>query len=136
MTHYKQLLDPGLFIGPQDFPKDKTLVISRMVREALPEREGDEKKSAPMMYFAHDGKELSRKFKVPKSVLYGLSLELGTDVDQWAGKTVTLFAARCMSFGEVEECVRVRFSPDTEAKIRKWLKKRKANFNAYLIKEG
>lgn len=133
MTHYKTLLDPGLFIGPQDFPTDKTLTVSRIVRENLPARDGEAVTAAPMIYFTHAGKELPRKFKVPKSVLYGMSLELGTDSDAWAGKPITLFAAKCMSFGEVEECVRVRFTQETESKIRKWMKKRKANGNAYML---
>lgn len=134
MPHYKQLLDPGIFVGPQDFATDKTVQISRVVREAMPKREKDDKdESAPMIYFAAKGKELDRKYKAPKSVLYGLSVTFGTDTDGWIGKDVTLFAAKCMSFGETEECVRIRFAAEVDAKIRKWLKKRKANPGAYMI---
>ena len=135
MTHYKALLDPGVFVGPQDFTTDKTITISRVVREDMPKRDGEDKTSSPMMYFSHAGAELPRKYKVPKSVLYGLSLLYGTDIDQWVGKSVTLFAAKCMSFGEVEECVRIRFSEEIDSKIFKWLKKRKANRSAYILKE-
>jgi hypothetical protein len=120
MTHWKQLLDPSVFLGPQDFQADKTVAISRVVREELPERKGDAKTSAPMMYFAHGGKELPRKYKVPKSVMYGLSLYLGTDSDAWAGK----------------ECVRIRFPAEIDKKIRMWLKKRKASPSAYIMQEG
>jgi hypothetical protein len=135
MQHYKELLDPGVFVGPQDFTTDKTITISRVVREDMPKRDGEDKTSSPMMYFSHAGTELPRKYKVPKSVLYGLSLLYGTDIDQWVGKKVTLFAAKCMSFGEVEECVRIRFPDDIDAKIFKWLKKRKSNRSAYILKE-
>ena len=55
---------------------------------------------------------------------------------EFAAGTVVGIEKEQTSFGEVEECVRVRFTPDTEAKIRKWLKKRKANPNAYILKEG
>jgi hypothetical protein len=134
MAHYKQLLDPGIFIGPQDCQTDRTVTISRVVREDMPKRDGEDKTASPMMYFAHGDKEMSRKYKVPKSVLYGLSLMLGTDSDGWKGKPVTLFAATCMSFGEVEECVRIRFPDEIQAKIRKWMKKRKANVSAYILK--
>jgi len=141
MTHYKKLLDPSIFIGAQDFPEPKTVTISRLVREDIPERKGsseEEKKAtpkqaAPMMYFSAGGKELPRRYKVPKSVLYGLSLEMGPDVDLWAGKQITLFAARCMAFGEIEECVRVEFKPETTQKIYTWMKKRKANKSAYMV---
>lgn len=134
--HYKALLDPGIFVGPQDFQTDKTISISRVVREEMPARDGEAKTSCPMMYFAHNGIELPRKYKVPKSVLYGLSLHLGTDIEQWIGKSVTLYAAKCLSFGEVEECVRIRLPEEIESKIFKWLKKRKANRSAYLLKES
>lgn len=135
MAHYKTLLDPGLFIGPQDFPNDKTLTISRCIREAIPKREGEESTASPMMYFTHAGAELPRKYKLPKSVLYGLSLMFGTDLEDWSGKQVTLFATECMSFGEVEECIRVRFPNEIDIKIKKWLKKRKANPAAYMIRK-
>jgi hypothetical protein len=133
VTHYKKLLDPSVFIGAQDFPEPKTVTISRVVREDMPERSGEAKQAAPMMYFSAGGKELPRRYKVPKSVLYGLSLEMGSDIDLWAGKQITLFAARCMAFGEIEECVRVEFKPETTQKIYTWMKKRKANKSAYMV---
>ncbi len=136
MPHYKTLLDPGIFIGPQDFPTDKTVQIARVVRETMAKREGDRSdvvESAPMIYFAAGGKELARKFKAPKSVLYGLSLTYGTDTDGWIGKDVTLFATKCLSFGEVEECVRIRFQPAIDRKICAWMKKRKSNARSYML---
>lgn len=136
MPHWKSLLDPSVYLGPQDFPTDKTVTISRVVREKMPAREGEEEQSGVMMYFAHKGAELPRKYKVAKSVLYGLNLTFGPDTDGWVGKEVTLFAAKCLSFGEVEECVRVRFSPDVDKRIRAWLKKRKASPSAYMVGGG
>jgi len=134
MPHWKSLLDPTVFLGPQDFAKDKTVAISRVVREALPERDGSKTEGA-MMYFAYKGAELPRKLKLPKSLMYGLSLTFGSDTDAWVGKEVTLYAARCLSFGEVEECVRIRFAPEVDDKIVRWLKKRKKDPRMYLIRE-
>lgn len=134
MTHYKALLDPSEFIGPQDFPTPKALTISRVVREALKRAEEGGKSGAPMMYFTHGGKELPRKYKVPSGVMYALSLMYGSDVDQWVGKTVTLYAAQCLSFGDVEECVRPEIPPEIERKVLAWYKKRKASPKAYIIK--
>ena len=74
MTHYRTLLDPGIFIQASDFPVDKTVKISRVVREKMPERKGEEVSHSPMMYFSAGGKELSRRYKLPKGVMYGLSL--------------------------------------------------------------
>ena len=131
MPHWKTLLDPGEFIGPQDFDTPKELTISRLSSENS--SKDDPKKSA-MMYFSHNGKELPRKYKVPKSVMYGLSLTLGSDYTAWEGKKITLHKDVCMSFGEKEECVRVQFDDIVETKIIKWMKKRKANPSAYKIK--
>jgi hypothetical protein len=137
MAHYKLLLDPGEFLGPADFPTERAVTISRVVKEDLPKRDGEKSSSAPMLYVTgKDGKEYGRKFKVPKSVLYGLSLVLGTDADTWAGKNITIFATKCMSFGEAEECLRVRFQADIDARIYKWLKKRKASPSAYMIRDA
>lgn len=134
MAHYRALLDPGLFLGPADFAKEREVTISRVVREEIPARDGEEKQSSPMLYIrAKDGTEYPRKLKVPKSVLYGLSLLLGTETDAWVGKRITIFAAWCMSFGEREECLRVRFPAQIESGIRKWLKKRKASPSCYMI---
>lgn len=140
MAHWKSLLDPTVYVGAQDFTTDKTVAISRVVREVMPTRDKDEaEQSAVMIYFAPRkadgslGAELVRKYKAPKSVMYGLSLTFGTDTDSWIGKDVTLFAAKCLSFGDVEECVRVRFAADVDRKIRGWLKKRKASPKAYML---
>jgi hypothetical protein len=135
MADYRTLLDPSIFLGAQDFPEEKTLTISRVLREALPTRGDEEKKAAPTIYFKNkDGKEIPRKYKVPKTIMYGLSLTFGNDVDGWIGKEVKLFAAKCMAFGEVEDCIRIRFSAEIDGKIHVWLKKRKANASSYIFK--
>lgn len=134
--HWKQLLDPAKFLGPQDFSAEREITISRIVREKMPAREGEPEQSAPMLYLkTKEGGEYPRPYKVPKSVMYGLSLTFGTETDTWAGQKIGMFKARCMSFGDVEECLRLRFSADVEAKIRKWLKKRKANPSAYMLRD-
>lgn len=135
MGHYKQLLDPGKFLGPADFgPAGREVTISRISREAMPERKGEEKTSAPMLYIkAKDGSEYARPFKVPKSVLFGMSLLLGTETDAWKDQKISIFSCFCMSFGDREECLRVRFPDQIDGQIRKWLKKRKASPSAYMI---
>lgn len=135
--HYKNLLDPGKFLGPQDFQQEREVTISRVSREKMPARDGEPEQSAPMMYItAKDGSEYPRPYKVPKSVMYGMSLAYGVETDAWKGQKVGIYAAKCMSFGEIEECLRVCFAPEVDAKIRKWMKKRKANPSAYIIKDN
>ena len=122
MTHWKQLFDPSEYLGPQDFQKPKKVTISRVTSE-----KGDDGKKRAHMYFIHEGKELTRKWNVPKSSMYGLSILLGSDYDSWHGKQITLHADHCLSFGDVEECVRCEFPPNIEERVIKYLKKRKVN---------
>ncbi len=134
MAHYKSLLDPAKYLGPVDFPTEREVTISRVVREKLPARDGEETKSAPMLYIkAKDGAEYTRPLKVPKTVLHGLALMLGVDHDKWVTQKITVFATRCLAFGEIEECLRVRFPGEIEVKVKAWLKKRKASPSAYMI---
>jgi hypothetical protein len=136
MPDYRTLLDPSIFLGAQDFPTEKALTISRVLREALPEREGEEKKSKPAIYFKNpQGQEIPRKYNVPKTIMFGLSLLFGNDTDGWVGKEVKLFAAKCMAFGEVDDCIRIRFPAEIETKIYQRLKKRKASASTYIYKE-
>lgn len=138
MAHYKTLLDPAKYLGAVDFPKEREVTISRAAREQLPMRkeEKEDPGLAPMLYILDkEGKEHHRPLKIPKSVLEGLALMLGPDYDTWVGKKVTLFATKCLSFGDVEECVRVRFPEEIERKVMKWLKKRKANPSCYILRE-
>ena len=132
MPHWRTLLDPGDFLGPQDFDQPTIVTIARLSSEAS---DKEDPKKCPMMYFQHNGKELHRKFKVPKSVMYGLSLLLGTDYTAWTGKEITLERAVCMCWGEREECIRVQFPAPIEARIVKWLKKRKASPSVYRIQD-
>ncbi len=135
MPHYKTLLDPGEFLGPQDFPAPREVTIHRVCAEMLADREDEKKqKKTPMLYLRDkNGGEVPRKFKIPKSVLYGLSELLGSDFATWPGQKITIMSARCLSFGDVEECLRVQFPAAIDQRVRKWLKKRKVNAKVYII---
>lgn len=131
MTHYKSLVEQTDYLGPQNFEQPKELTISRIASEKY----GDKNpKSTPMMYFSYNDKELPLKYKVPMTVYYGLSQVFGTDVDTWAGKKVTLYTTKCKSFNEIEECVRIVFTPAIEKLIMKYLKKRKCDPEIYRLR--
>jgi len=129
MTHFKTLLDPSEYLQPHDFEEDKEKTISRIVRET--DKEGVAFRA---MYFMQGDKEYSRKYKVPNIVYYGLSELLGTDIDQWPGKKITLFSTTCNAFGNTEPCIRVRFDEGVTKKIMMYMKKRKVNPKQYMIK--
>lgn len=136
MTHWKSLLDPGVYLDAQDFPTERKVKISRIVGEKKPAREGEKEKTGVMMYVvAKDGTEYPRPYPMPKSVAYGMGLTYGTDIEKWIGLDVAMFAARCLSFGEVEDCLRIRFAPEIDRRIDLWMKKRKASPKAYMIRD-
>ena len=134
MAHYLSYRDPGLFLQAHEFPAPRTVKISRFDRVKPPERDGEKAATCQAIYiFAKDGTEYPRPIKVPKSVQHGLALLFGADADDWKGKEVTVFATKCLAFGEVEACLRIEFPAEIESKIRKFMKKRKANPSAYMI---
>ena len=134
--HYKLLMEDNGFLGPQHFDEPKTIAISRLALETMPQRDDD--KTPPqrkaVMYFIHNGKELELRYQVPKMVLYGMDIEHGSDADKWVGKEVELYKTTCKSFGVVEECVRIRFTASTEEALMKKMKKKKVNPQVYRIK--
>lgn len=136
MPHYRTFQDPTEWLGPQDFPSPKTVTIGRVEKEQVDGPDG--KKSAMVFYFTHKGKELKRKLQVPKSVAYALSLHFDTpDTDQWLGKDITLYATRCLAFGQVEECVRIQVGEHIDKQVKSWLKKRRVSPRVYIdTKEG
>jgi len=135
MAHYKSFRDPGALIQEHEITAPRPVKISRFDRFKMPERDGEKSEACQVIYIlGKDGSEYPRPFKAPKSVQHGLSLLFGPDAEDWKGKDVTIFATKCMSFGEVEPCIRIQFPAEIDSKIRKWLKKRKANPSAYMVK--
>ena len=131
MPHWKSYQDPGIWLGPADFDTEKTVTISRVEAES-----GEDNKKIMVMIFSHNGKEIPRKLQVAKSSRYALSLFFRSDdTDKWIGKEVTLYATKCLAFGDVEPCVRFKVGKTIDDKVKKWMKKRKASPRAY-IDEG
>lgn len=127
MTHYRKLMPTGEFLGPQDFETPREVTISRVAIVDMPEREGKKEKACCMWILNAAGAEYPRRLKLPKTVLFAFSLVLGTDSDAWTGQKIMLKTTWCLSFGDIEECIRpVLTSAQTEQVIKR-LKKRKIN---------
>ena len=125
--HYRKLYPPGEFLGPQDFETPREVTISRVALAEMPERDGVKERAACLWIIDAKGNEYPRRLKLPKTVLFAFSIILGSDVDQWPGKKLTLKATWCLSFGEVEECVRPVLDAAMTKKVLDRLKKRKIN---------
>lgn len=137
MPHWKTLLDPSIYLGPQDFPTDKEVTISRMASEKVG-RPGEVQKLGAMMYIiARDGSEVKRPLKLSRLVMRGMGIFFGShDYKNWPGKKITLFATMCLYGGERVECVRARFPADVEAQIRSYAKANKISPKAYMLTDA
>lgn len=133
MAHINDLLPPSEFLGPQDFQVPREVTISRVAKSEMPERDS---KKAPevkpcLWIIDKTGAEYPRKLKLPPTMLKVIGWILGTDYKTWAGKKITLKATWCLSFREVQECVRPQLSEAMTRKIRNKLKDRKVNADCW-----
>jgi hypothetical protein len=131
MTHYKKLFPATDFLGPQDFPEPKEVTISRVAASDMPERDGKKERRPCLWIMDAKGAEYPRKLKLPKSVLTVFAWMFGPHLEDWVGQKITLKAAWCLSFGEVQECVRPALDDATTGKIKKWLKTQKSSPHAW-----
>jgi len=134
--HYKSLYDDSQYLGAQDVQEPREVTIHSIERvKIIRKKKTDEPDEfRPHLYVAtKEGEKYPRAYLLPKSVMFMLVQRFGSNVDDWAGKKVTLFATKCMSFGSVEECVRVEGSEDEYKKVRTFLKKRGANPKGFMI---
>lgn len=137
MTHYRDLYEESEYIGSHDFKKPAKMTIHsvervKIIRKKKDDSEPDEFR--PHIYLKDkDGNKYKRAYLFPKSVGELLKMRFGTNLEDWAGKEITLYATKCMSFGSVEECVRVEATKAEHDKIKKWMKKRGARVNGYLL---
>ncbi len=126
MVHWKAFQDCPDYLEPHEIEGEKEVTISRVAAGKTVDG-----KNGMFMYFSHNGKELPKKWHVPKSVRFALSKLINPDVDKWAGQKITLYQTYCKAFGEIEPCIRVKLSSDARDKVLKWMKKRGSSHGAY-----
>lgn len=109
------LLYPSEYLCAADLRgKDVTLTISKFRQEELHTNEGDEIKwviSFKEMEERHhrDKTKTNKRLVVnKKSHPDAIRAMHGDETDNWIGKKITLFVDRCMSFGEMVDCIRIR----------------------------
>jgi len=110
-----RLLYPSLYLGAHDLQgKDATLTIRRLIVEDLKTERGSEKK--PVLYF-EETKAKAEKAGTPdkekrmvlnKTNALTIAALHGTEVDNWRGKRITLYATKASAFGKSVDCIRVR----------------------------
>ncbi len=135
MTHYRNLYEESQYLGAQDVQKPREVTIHSVERVKIVRKKKTDEPDEfrPHLYVAtKEGERYPRAYLFPKSVGQLLANRYGSNIDDWAGKKITLFATKCFSFGAIEECVRIEGTDKEHAKIRTWLKKRGSNPDSYI----
>ena len=116
-----RLLFPSLYLRAADLHgKDAPLTIRRVIAEDLRTEKGHERK--PVMYFEEtraraqkDGTK-EKRLVLNKTNAMAIAEVLGSfEVNDWAGKQVTLYPDRCDSFGKTVDCIRIRTQAEARA---------------------
>ena len=110
--HFRKL-HPSEYLGAHDLNgKDAILTILSVSIETLKTDRGDEQK--PVMRFeetkavAEKNRSKEQRMVLNKTNAKTIADLHGSEVNDWAGKRITLFPTTCQSFGDTVECVRVR----------------------------
>ena len=127
MAHINDLLPPSPFLGPQHFQVPREVTISRVGNSEMPERDAKKTPEVKVCMWILDktGEEFPLKLKIPPTMLRVMGWILGTNYKLWPGKKIWLKATWCLSFREVQECVRPQLTEAMTRKIRNKLKDRK-----------
>jgi hypothetical protein len=102
-THWKQLIDPR-YIGAYALPNgdDLTVTIQGVKKETITMMGGKKEDHSIMHIAGHKPMILNATNSKSIHKLYGPYIE------DWAGKSITLFASTAKMGGEMVECLRIR----------------------------
>ena len=104
MAHYRSMYeDNGMLYACHLDGKDVTLTIKKVEGGVITGAKGKKDKK-PILHFERTDKRLGLN-KTNGKVIAQL---YGTEVNEWVGKRVTLFATTTDYGGETVECIRVR----------------------------
>lgn len=128
-THWKKLMNPD-YIGAYALPEGQDLVVTikAVVREIVTSAGGKKEECTvchlegqkPLILNATNGKTISK--------LYGPYIE------DWAGKSIVLFASTTKFGGEVVECIRIK--PQAIAAVKKTISDERLGKAIESIKSG
>lgn len=112
-THYRRLVNPH-YIGAYslDPGQELNVTIEKVIREQVAGPDGKKeectvaylKGQKPFILNATNSKTISKALKSPY-------------IEDWAGKTITLYAAKIKAFGEELEALRVRPTVPTKPEL-------------------
>ncbi len=99
-----ELMFPNDYIAAAECKgKDVTLTIEAVSRESLQKTDGS-KKDAMVLRF-HGTK---KKLVCNKTNADSIAQMHGTEASKWTGKRITVYPTKCLAFGEMVDCIRIR----------------------------
>lgn len=102
-THWKKLTDPR-FIGAHDLDKDFTVTIESIKKEMVKGMDGKEE----MLVVARFEKA-KKPMILNKTNMKIIAKNLESNfIEDWTGKSITLYAAKVKAFGEFVDAIRVK----------------------------
>ena len=108
-----RLLFPSRYLCAADFDgKDVDLTITSIRPESLRTEAGDEFKHVVRFKEVDAKAEASgsepKRLVLNETCAMAIAAIHGNEVNDWAGKKITLYPTTCQAFGETVECIRVR----------------------------
>jgi len=99
-----ELAVPSDYLAAVEFKgRDVTLTISAVSKESLQMIDGSKKAKMVIRF-----EKTAKKLVCNKTNADSIAQLYGPEADKWTGKRVTFYPTRCLAFGEMVECVRVR----------------------------
>lgn len=83
--------------------RDVTLTIEAVSKESLQMSDGGKK---PKMVMRFNG--TTKKLVCNKTNADSIAQLYGTKAEEWVGKRITLYPTKCLAFGDMVECIRIR----------------------------
>lgn len=101
-----ELAFPSEYICAADLQgRDVSITIASVTKEDLQRVGTSERESKWVMRFKERPKKLVMNKTNAKSIARALA---DSEMNNWAGKRITLYPSRCQAFGKTVDCVRVR----------------------------
>lgn len=104
VTFNGELMFPNDYLSaPELKGADVKLTITAVTTEMLKKKGGKDKREMVMRF-----RGTKKKFVCNKTNADTIASMYGTKAEQWVNKQITVYPTRCLAFGEMVDCVRIR----------------------------
>jgi len=112
VTHWKKLTNPN-YIGSHDFQpgQELTVTIETIINEVVECFDGSKMKKETCIIAKFKGAKKPMILNRTNCKIISRNLD-SSYIEDWAGKTITLYVAKVRAFGELVEAIRVKAKPN------------------------